>query len=44
MGLAAAIPAAIFYNYYGYVIREIGARLEDFCLEFLNLSERNFEE
>jgi biopolymer transport protein TolQ len=43
MGLAAAIPAAIFYNYYGNVIREIGARLEDFCLEFLNLSERNFE-
>jgi biopolymer transport protein TolQ len=43
MGLAAAIPAAIFYNYYGYVIREIGARMEDFCLEFLNLSERNFE-
>lgn len=44
MGLAAAIPAAIFYNYYGYVIREIGARMEDFCLEFLNLAERNFED
>jgi biopolymer transport protein TolQ len=44
MGLAAAIPAAIFYNYYGHVIREIGARMEDFCLEFLNLAERNFEE
>ena len=43
LGLAAAIPAAIFYNYYGHVIREIGARMEDFCLEFLNLSERNFE-
>jgi hypothetical protein len=25
------------------VIREFGARMEDFCLEFLNLSERNFE-
>ncbi len=44
MGLAAAIPAAIGYNYYGHVIREIGARMEDFCLEFLNLAERNFEE
>ncbi len=44
MGLAAAIPAAIFYNYYGQVIREIGARMEDFSLEFLNVSERNFEE
>jgi biopolymer transport protein TolQ len=44
MGLAAAIPAAIFYNYYGNVVREIGARMEDFCLEFLNLAERNFED
>jgi biopolymer transport protein TolQ len=44
MGLAAAIPAAVFYNYYSHVIREIGARMEDFCLEFLNLAERNFEE
>lgn len=44
MGLAAAIPAAIFYNHYGHVIREIGARMEDFVLEFLNVSERNFEE
>ena len=44
MGLAAAIPAAIAYNYYGYTIREIGARMDDFALEFLNVSERNFEE
>ena len=44
MGLAAAIPAAIFYNYYGNVVREIGARMEDFCLEFLNLAQRNFED
>jgi biopolymer transport protein TolQ len=43
LGLAAAIPAAIFYNYYGHVIREIGARMEDFSLEFLNVSERNLE-
>ena len=39
----AAIPAAIFYNYFGHVIKEIGARMEDFSLEFLNLTERNFE-
>ena len=44
MGLAAAIPAAICYNHYGHVIREIGARMEDFVLEFLNVSERHFEE
>jgi len=43
-GLAAAIPAAIFYNHFGHVIREMGARMEDFSLEFLNLSERTFED
>lgn len=44
MGLAAAIPAAIFYNHFGHVLREIGARMDDFSLEFLNLAERGFEE
>lgn len=44
VGLAAAIPAAIFYNYFGHTIREIGARLEDFSLEFLNMAERSFGE
>jgi biopolymer transport protein TolQ len=44
MGLAAAIPAAIFYNHFGYVIREMGARMEDFSLEFMNLAERSFED
>jgi biopolymer transport protein TolQ len=44
MGLAAAIPAAIFYNHFGHVIREMGARMEDFSLEFMNLAERNFED
>lgn len=43
MGLAAAIPAAVFYNYFGHVIREMGARMEDFALEFMNVSERSFE-
>ena len=44
MGLGAAIPAAIFYNHYSNVIREIGARMEDFTLEFMNLAERDFED
>jgi len=44
MGLFAAIPASIFYNHFGNRIREIGARMEDFSLEFLNLTERNIEE
>jgi biopolymer transport protein TolQ len=41
VGLAAAIPAAIFYNYFGHVIRDMGARMEDFTLEFLNFAERS---
>lgn len=43
-GLAAAIPAAVFYNYLSHGIREFGARMEDFSLEFLNLAERTFED
>ena len=32
VGLAAAIPAAIFYNMFGHAIREIGAKMDDFSL------------
>lgn len=42
LGLGAAIPAAIFYNYFGHLIREMGARMEDFSLEFMNFAERSF--
>lgn len=44
MGLAAAIPAAVFYNYFGSTIKEFGARMEDFAMEFLNLTEQKFED
>jgi biopolymer transport protein TolQ len=44
MGLGAAIPAAIFYNHFGHVIREFAARMDDFALEFMNLAERTFED
>jgi len=44
VGLAAAIPAAIFYNHFGHVIREIGSRMDDFALEFLNMAERSLGE
>jgi biopolymer transport protein TolQ len=44
VGLLAAIPAAIFYNIFGHTAREIGARMEDFALEFLNMAERSFGE
>ena len=44
VGLAAAIPAAVFYNHFGHMLKEIGARMDDFSGEFLNLTERSFEE
>lgn len=43
LGLGAAIPAAIAYNYFNNALKEIGQRMDDFSLEFLNLTERNFE-
>lgn len=44
MGLLAAIPAAMAYNYFGNTIREQNARMEDFSLEFMNFAERHFGE
>lgn len=44
VGLFAAIPAAIFYNHFGHLLKEMGDRMDDFSLEFLNLIERNFGE
>ena len=44
LGLAAAIPAAIFYNWFGSAIKEFCARMEDFGLEFVNMAERHFED
>jgi len=41
-GLAAAIPAMIFYNYFMGKVRDQRAGMEDFALEFINLAERNF--
>ena len=41
-GLAAAIPALVGYNYFGTRLRALRAEMEDFILEFMNLSERNF--
>jgi len=42
IGLAAAIPAAIFYNVFGTRIKEMGTRMEDFAIEFQNFAERDF--
>lgn len=42
VGLFAAIPAAMAYNHFGHVLKEMGDRMDDFTLEFLNLIERSF--
>ncbi len=41
-GLGAAIPALVAYNYFMGQIRQMRATMDDFALEFLNLTERNF--
>jgi len=43
LGLVAAIPAAVFYNHFGHVLKELGARMDDFSLEFLNLTEQAYD-
>lgn len=43
-GLFAAIPAVIFYNMLTQNIREFGARMDDFSLEFMNAVERGAQE
>ena len=42
IGLAAAIPAAIFYNYYSQQIRVLSRNMEMFSAEFLNIAKRHF--
>jgi biopolymer transport protein TolQ len=42
VGLAAAIPAYIFYNLFSSRIKELGTRMEDFAIEFQNFAERDF--
>jgi biopolymer transport protein TolQ len=41
-GLFAAIPAVFFYNHFTSKVRGFASQMEDFSLEFLNISERNF--
>ncbi|HUP66549.1 MAG TPA: MotA/TolQ/ExbB proton channel family protein [Thermoanaerobaculia bacterium] len=41
-GLFAAIPALLFYNHYLQKLRESRGAMEDFALEFINMTERNF--
>jgi len=41
-GLAVAIPAVVFYNYYSNQMAEIESRMHSFSVDFLNLVERDF--
>ena len=41
-GLAVAIPAVIFYNFYSSKLAEVESDIEHFSTDFLNLIERDF--
>jgi biopolymer transport protein TolQ len=41
-GLAAAIPAVLFYNYLSNRVKLFASEMDDFAMEFLNICERNF--
>ncbi len=41
MGLAAAIPAVIGYNYFVHAIRAFGSEMEEFSMELLTYAERH---
>jgi biopolymer transport protein TolQ len=41
-GLAVAIPAVIFYNFYSNKVVRVEAEIEHFSTDFLNLIERDF--
>lgn len=41
-GLAAAIPAVVFYNYFQNSIRRIAADMDGFASELLNILERHY--
>ena len=41
-GLAVAIPAVVFYNYYSNQMADIESKMHSFSVDFLNLIERDF--
>ena len=41
-GLAAAIPALVGFNHFAARLRDMRSQMQDFILEFMNLTERNF--
>jgi biopolymer transport protein TolQ len=41
-GLVAAIPAVYFYNHLTQRVKLFASEMDDFAMEFLNITERNF--
>jgi biopolymer transport protein TolQ len=41
-GLFAAIPAALFFNYFSERVRALSSAMDDFAMEFTSMVERNF--
>jgi len=44
LGLVAAVPALMAYNFFQSRLKRLQMELDDFSLEFIGLSERNFTE
>jgi biopolymer transport protein TolQ len=42
IGLVAAIPAVMGYNYYSHKVRGLRIQMENFGGDFLNIVKRNF--
>jgi biopolymer transport protein TolQ len=42
VGLIAAVPAVVGYNYLSNRVRLFASEMDDFAMEFLNIAERNF--
>ncbi len=41
-GLFAAIPAALFFNYFSDRVKSLSSVMDDFAMEFISMVERNF--
>lgn len=41
-GLFAAIPAALFFNFFSERLKALSATMDDFAMEFISMVERNF--
>ena len=42
VGLVAAIPSQMFYNFFVARIRVLATEMDNFTSEFLNIAERHF--